>query len=170
MIVQPSAFQQRANILQRDPPVDVREGSVDHLLQLGRTQKTRAGERQEMPPRFSREATAFMRTQHPETHQAFSSHHARAHRPPSGSAGAAYYNVIRRATRPGETGRRPRAEYPEVTGRANLARRCRRGKRHYRIHNSLPVKGLGIDNGVGGCVPRRAALQEMGQFFDRIAA
>ena len=100
-----------------------------------------------------------MRTQHPETHRTSPVIAPAPANPPSGSAGAAYYNVIRRATRPGETGRQAPVRYPEVTGRAILARRADRGKRRYGIHNPLPVKNLGVDDGVCGGIAGGAALQ-----------
>ena len=53
MIIQASAFQQGAHVVERNAAVDVRQCPIDDLLELRGAEEASAGEREQVPPRLS---------------------------------------------------------------------------------------------------------------------
>src|SRR5688572_5611017 len=65
---QSGAFDQRAQIVQRDPSVDLHQGPLDQLLQLRGRDRAGTREDQQLPPGLRREPSTFVRSENSEGH------------------------------------------------------------------------------------------------------
>ena len=64
-----SAFHEYAKIVQRDSPIDLGEGTIDHVLELGLIQQAGAAHGDEVPPGVGREAPPLMRAEDAKCHR-----------------------------------------------------------------------------------------------------
>ncbi len=68
VVIQSSSIEQRAKVLERNPTFHLRQYPIDHVLEVGCAEQPGSAERQQMAPRFGREATTFVRAKDPEGH------------------------------------------------------------------------------------------------------
>src|SRR5436190_24171092 len=65
---EPRPFDKRAQVIERNASLDLNEGALDDLLELGVVYRTRSREREKLPPCIGREAAALMWSKDSERH------------------------------------------------------------------------------------------------------
>ena len=69
IIHETGAFHEYAQIVQRDSPVDLGEGAIDYVLQLGRVQQAGAAHSDEVAPSVGRETPPLVRAEDAKCHR-----------------------------------------------------------------------------------------------------
>lgn len=62
------AAEQRAHVVERDPPVELRESALHDVLKIGRTERASTPQRQQMPPGIGGEPPTLVGTGNAECH------------------------------------------------------------------------------------------------------
>jgi hypothetical protein len=67
-IIEARPLHQRSKVVEGNPSIDLRERTIDNMLQLDSVQYSGPAQRQQVPPCFRGEASSLVRAQHSECH------------------------------------------------------------------------------------------------------